>query len=312
MAFFKFRKSGDESAVAAAQSETVDAMRKRARHRLIGAVVLVVVAVIGFPLIFDKQPRPIALDIPIDIPDKNKVKPLAIPPARAAVDGGAPVAGASLAVGSELRLNAEGATTTVAAPVTPKSTTETTASPATPATSSTRVVASAPVQPIITESAPDKSRAKLAEAVAKAPAALSSEKVVVKPEPRPVEPKPESKLPPVALADAMPEAKRDEAARAQALLEGKSVPEAKAVESASAPTVERFIVQVGAFADAAKARETRLKLEQAGLKTYAQVVETKEGRRTRVRVGPYASKAQAETAAQKIRSLDLSASVLSL
>ena len=52
-------------------------MRRRARHRLIGAAVLVLVGVIGFPLLFDTQPRPIAVDIPIEIPDRNKVKPLA-------------------------------------------------------------------------------------------------------------------------------------------------------------------------------------------------------------------------------------------
>ena len=77
MAFFKFRKGGDEHPAPALAPESVEAMRKRARHRLIGAVILVLVGVIGFPLLFDNQPRPIAVDIPIEIPDKAKVKPLA-------------------------------------------------------------------------------------------------------------------------------------------------------------------------------------------------------------------------------------------
>jgi DedD protein len=34
-------------------------MRRRARHRLIGAAVLVLIGVVGFPLLFDTQPRPI-------------------------------------------------------------------------------------------------------------------------------------------------------------------------------------------------------------------------------------------------------------
>ena len=50
------------------------------------------------------------------------------------------------------------------------------------------------------------------------------------------------------------------------------------------------MVQVGAFADAGKARETRLKVEKAGLKTYTHVAETKEGKRIRVRVGPFATR----------------------
>jgi hypothetical protein len=76
MAFFKFRKGGDEQSATPAQPESVETMRRRAKHRLIGAAVLVLVGVIGFPLLFDKQPRPIAVDMPIEIPDKNKVKPL--------------------------------------------------------------------------------------------------------------------------------------------------------------------------------------------------------------------------------------------
>ena len=79
MPFFKSRKGGDESAATLRQPESIEAMRKRARHRLIGAGVLVLIGVVGFPLLFDTQPRPIAVDIPIEIPDRNKVKPLPVP-----------------------------------------------------------------------------------------------------------------------------------------------------------------------------------------------------------------------------------------
>src|SRR5688572_32811169 len=79
MPFFKSRKGGDESAATPRQPESIEAMRKRARHRLIGAGVLVLVGVIGFPLVFDTQPRPIAVDIPIEIPDRNKAKPMGAP-----------------------------------------------------------------------------------------------------------------------------------------------------------------------------------------------------------------------------------------
>jgi DedD protein len=72
------------------------------------------------------------------------------------------------------------------------------------------------------------------------------------------------------------------------------------------------VVQVGAFADAAKAKEARSKLEQAGIKTYTQEIETKEGKRIRVRVGPFASKEEADKAAEKIRKLNLPTTVLKL
>jgi DedD protein len=135
--------------------------------------------------------------------------------------------------------------------------------------------------------------------VAKAEVAPPAPKAEAKPETR-TEPKPETKV------AAKPESKPDEGAKAQALLEGKPL--------ATTPVVAegRFVVQVGAFADVAKARETRLKLEHAGLKTYTQVVETKDGKRIRVRVGPFASKADAERAADKVKGLDLQAAVLTL
>jgi DedD protein len=42
------------------------------------------------------------------------------------------------------------------------------------------------------------------------------------------------------------------------------------------------------------------------------VAETKDGKRIRVRVGPFATKAEAEKAAGKIKTLDLPAAILTL
>ena len=246
MALFKFRKAGEEPAATPAQPESVEAMRRRARHRLIGATVLVLLGVIGFPLLFDTQPRPIAVDIPIEIPDRNKARPLPAPPQPAA-----------------------------RAPA------------SSPATAEATAAASAP-----------KPEEKVAAAPAEAPRPqvqasqpASAPKAEAKPEPAP-EPKPEPK--PAT-------AKPDDAARAQALLEGKQ-----------AAANGRFVVQVGAFADASKARETRLRVERAGMKTYTSVAETKDGKRIRVRVGPFATRAEADKAAEKIKGLDLPAAILSL
>ncbi len=97
-------------------------------------------------------------------------------------------------------------------------------------------------------------------------------------------------------------------ARARALLNATPL----SAKAAGAEAEGRMVVQVGAFADVDKAREVRAKLERAGLKTYAQVADTKDGKRTRVRVGPFASRADAEKAAAKIKSLDLPAAILTL
>jgi DedD protein len=262
MALFKFRKGGDEPVAAGApQAESVEALRRRARHRLIGAVVLVLAGVAGFPLLFDTQPRPIPVDIPIEIPDRNKVKPLSVPappPAlRASAPGNArPPASAAVAV----------AAATVPAP-------------APPPPASAPAQAQPPVREAKAEAKPDP-----------------------KPEPKP-EPKAETPKPEPKAAESKPPARADDGTKAAALLEGKPPP---------ATDEGRFIVQVGAFSDVTKARETRQKVERAGLKTYTHVAETKEGKRIRVRVGPFPTRAEADRAAQKIKGLDLPAAILTL
>lgn len=46
--------------------------KKRARRRLVGAVALVLAAVIGLPMILDSEPKPLVEDIAIQIPSKEK------------------------------------------------------------------------------------------------------------------------------------------------------------------------------------------------------------------------------------------------
>jgi DedD protein len=263
MAFFKLRKGGDEHSTPAPAAQSVEAMRTRARHRLIGAAVLVLLGVIGFPLLFDSQPRPISVDIPIEIPDKNTVKPL-----RSA---------APSTPASQVIVESEAGTKPVEPASAPK---------AEPKIAS---VAHA-TRPPVAASGAAPTRASAGSVVAASGAAVVA--VVVKPAEKPVE------------KSATPD---NDGAKAQALLEGKVVEPA-----ASAPATSRFVVQIGAYSDAAKAQEARVKLEKAGLKTYTQVVQPKEGKRIRVRVGPFDAKVEADKVAEKIRKLDLPAVILEL
>ena len=73
-----------------------------------------------------------------------------------------------------------------------------------------------------------------------------------------------------------------------------------------------MVVQIGAFADADKLREVRGKVERLGLKTYTQVIDSDGARRTRVRVGPFATRAEAEEAAARIKAGGLTSVILSL
>ena len=58
--------------------ESVEVVRRRAQYRLVGTLVLVVVGVVGFPLVFDTQPRTLKDDLTVVIPDKTQVHPLAV------------------------------------------------------------------------------------------------------------------------------------------------------------------------------------------------------------------------------------------
>ena len=265
MALFNFRKPPDEAAsqAPAASAENPEWIRRRARQRLMGATVLVVLAVIGLPMLFDSQPRPIPVDIAIDIPDRNK--PVA--PAAEAKPGVKPEA--KLETKPEPRSEAKAADKPADKPTVPKP-----------------------------EPAAEVAPKPAAEVAPKPPAEVA---------PKPAAdaaPKPETRPEPAESRAAAKEPARDDGARALALLEGRG--------GAADPADARFVVQVGAFAEADKAREVRLRLERAGLKTYTHVAETKEGKRIRVRLGPFSQRADAERAATKVKGLGLEASVLSL
>ncbi len=211
-----FKKASPKSGTPA---PNLDDVRRHSRHRLIGASLLVVVAVVGFPMVFDTQPRRIPVDLPIHIPAQPAV-----------------------------------------APLTP--------------------VAAAPAAPPVQAAAP---------APSPAPAVVAPVQPVAKPVEKPAE-KPAEKPPVKAAAPAA------------------------TAKAPSKPDVagERFVVQVGAYSDAASVRSVRQKIERAGLKTYTQVAKTSDGNRTRVRLGPFNSRAEADRAAQKIKSLGLTPSILTL
>ena len=246
MAFFKLRFPGrlgsnatSADALASTPAESVEVIRKRARHRLMGSVILVLGAVVGLPLLFDSQPRPVAIDTPIVIPDRNQAATLVAP--------------------------------------------------------SALVKPAAPSKEVVVDASDVQQVPSVKSTVANVAALDPHEEVVTK------DTKSESK------SESKPESKPEstDSAKAKALLDGKEAPK-------SSDAAVRSVVQVGAFADLAKAKEARAKLEHAGIKTYTQDVDTKDGKRTRVRVGPFATKEEAEKAAEKIRKLNLQATVLKL
>jgi DedD protein len=92
MGLLSFLKRKEAPNRPATPADAVAQARTRARQRLIGAVVLLGIGIIGFPLLFETQPRPIPVDIPIEIPRKEAAPALVMPAARApAAQDSAPV-----------------------------------------------------------------------------------------------------------------------------------------------------------------------------------------------------------------------------
>ncbi len=243
-------------------SVTPDAVaqaRARALRRLVGASLLLAVGVIGFPLLFETQPRPIRLDLPIELVRKDSTLP--------------------------------------AQPITPIP--QPAATPvAEPAAEPLVLAASAPgplpkpPPTMLTERAGDQGREVAVAAAASRPQAAAAAASAAPP------------APPITAAPPAPSA---EAVRARALLEGQAAAPADAASASS-----RIIVQVGAYADADKLREVRSKVEKLGLKTYTQVVDSDGQKKTRVRVGPFATRAEADRTAARLREAGMPVAVLTL
>lgn len=248
MGLFSFLKRDDAAAAApkksvksgakASAADDVQVLRVRARRRLIGAAVLVAAGVVGFPLIFETQPRPIPVDLPIEIPRKESAPPLVVP-TREPLSQAEPAPQPTQAASVEL-----------------------------------------PVEPRVAEKPVEKPAEKPADRPVDKPPVKLAEKPADKP------------------AD-KPKAAND-GARAQALLDGKE------------PAAARYIVQVGAYGENKAAQEMRGKVEKLGLKTYAQAVDTADGKRIRVRLGPFASRDDAERASAKLKGAGLPGAILTL
>ncbi|HSI50453.1 MAG TPA: SPOR domain-containing protein [Ideonella sp.] len=292
----KFKFGSSKTAAKASPSAAVDPselvreVRSRARRRLVGAAMLLVIGIIGFPLLFETQPRPIPVDIPIEIPARDTVPPLLPSGARQARPDPA------------LQPPPEEAPAANAADVTPQA-----VDPSPPASMAAPMPKPAPL-PMITEAAPSRPQP------ASKPAQQPSQAVAVtplKPASKPVE-KPAEKPAEQRVAEKPPEPKPVAVKPAEKPATEKPTPEQMLAGKSTMADDGRFVVQIGAFAEAGSAREARGKVEGLGLKTYTQVIESATGRRIRVRVGPYATKAEADKAAARIKASGLPAAVLTL
>jgi len=71
----------------------------------------------------------------------------------------------------------------------------------------------------------------------------------------------------------------------------------------------RYVLQVAAVENKAKADDMQEKLKKAGIKSYTQKISTNAGDRIRIRVGPFVNKEEAEKMRTRLRKLGLNGSL---
>ncbi|MHB1678294.1 MAG: SPOR domain-containing protein [Sulfuriferula sp.] len=247
-------------------------LKARARHRLLGAVVLLIATAIILPLLLDQAPRPLNSDVVIDMSEtgitpKNTA---ALPPATTAPSKLlAPPSGRTLqnTLSDNQPKTGKSANGMVAAnPVVLVS------PPFVPQPKSTEPKATE------TKSAQVGEKNKSAHSVSNSPSVAAKsvkisqdEKSLPKPLPKPA-PKP----------------------------------------SLSQKTVDvhtRYVVQLGAFSSAANVRQLCARLKGAGVATYTEVLPSGS---TRVRAGPFLSYAQADKTLAKISMVGIQAQIVPL
>lgn len=262
--------------------------KKRARRRLVGAAAMVLAAIIGLPLLLESEPQPLADDIQIYIPSVEKpVADIQLASSEPVARGTQPASASS---------EPEEKTSQVTPPVSrepAKPPPPVVAPPAAASTPSSAAKASADSK----TSSGKTDKAPVASA-ASAPAFRTD---ASKP----------------AQSGGSTESER--AAQVRALLEGKSTQVASAGKTTTATTTAaadaksgKFVLQVAALGSAEKAKELQDKLSKAGIKSYTEKVSVSGNEQIRVRVGPFASREEADRMRGKLSGLGFDGMVMSL
>ena len=247
-------------------------LKKRARRRLVGAVFFASVVAIVLPMVMDQDPRPPVQDVEIRIPGQDD---RAFAPTQAVAP--APQESPADEPRSTPLPRPEREAPPAAAP-------EATARPLAP---TARVLDSERVTPARSDEKPK-----------------VEEKTKVEPKPKPASDKDAPK--PAKSVDKPAEDKNkvkpadDEARRAAAILAGKPA-EASQVKNGG-----EFLILIGAFSDPVNVANLKKKLGEQGIKTFTEPLDTPQGKKTRVRAGPFPNRDAAEKALDKMRRIGVS------
>lgn len=235
--------------------------KRRARRRLIGAIALVLAAIIGLPMIFDSEPKPFSDEIAIQIPARDA------PVTRQSAPSLPPL---------ELSPPTNRVVEKPSAPIAPD----------------------APIAPKIDTPAPVVKN-NVAEPV-------QAEKEVKKE----VAPKESSKENTKEITKEKAKDKANDKSNNKASNKTDSTKQSDSKNTKSNRDLPiRYVLQVAAVENKAKADDMQEKLKKAGIKSYTQKIPTSAGDRIRIRVGPFVNKEEAEKMRARLRKLGLNGSL---
>ncbi len=299
-------------------------LRKRARRRVVGAIALALAAVIVLPMVIDSEPPSAGEDMTVVLPDKDTpfvgAKPLTKPaaganslvpgalapppplapanPSAESPSTGGPRADAGVnAAAAPLKSDDKSASATLpaaAAPIPGPVASPSLAPPkAAPVPGPAVGAPATPAKPASDNTITSKT------ATAKTADKSAGEKIAVAEKPARVD----DPRAVAALEGRVPDAAPQTAAATPASGPAATSPAAKTGKLG--PASGTFAVQIGVFANADKVKELLERLSGAGFKTYTEELETTQGVRTRVRIGPFKSRDDAQKAIARVKSMSL-------
>ena len=264
--------------MAEATDINVDELRRRARRRLLGAVVLALAAAVLIPMLLESDPKPLGEDVSVRIPAVDNGKFVN----RLSDKGGK--ANANDAPKGESAKDSAKDTAKDTGKDTGKDTAKEAMRTESPkAGQSPADTAAAPTNVPAPKKSIAQAEQKMLGTPAKIPAAVSSAPAAIAPAPAAVAPAPAA-LQPTAAAPS-----------------SASAPTATTLASNDAPRVG-FSVQLAAFADDKGANSLANKLKRAAYPAYTEPLTTSKGTLWRVRVGPYPTRDDATVVRDKLKS----------
>lgn len=308
-------RNGSDSAADASLAE-----KKKARHRLVGAIALCLVAAVVVPMLLESEPRTGLRSLPMTVEaaanstraDQPWIRPpVADEAARSVMPdqvvmleegaAGQPAAsgqGAPRAPGDQPSVNL------------PDLSARTGQDPETPATPAVPPSSPQPARSAASDTAAGRGRAAAGQDAANQarparPATAPSGNTTQRPANAPL-PKPLPMTQGGAQSDA--DSRPDVLARL--------IDQVDSGSNAARPTARqqsrRFLVQVGAYSNVKSARAAVDRVAKAGLNAYQETVKTSNGDWIRVRVGPFASREDAEQAQQALKRAGVTAALIAL